>query len=337
MSSKIILCLLTIVLLTSACDQKNKDVVMPLSANNFPQIISFSDEGDGALEDEDKFNFKLTLNDRVDSTGDELSGKVIPLNADVTVAFEVADFEGFNKIADYISDVDAFYEVDDCTTQSVSVQFNANTGKGTVTFPKNVEEIEIEFETNDNLFDDNVLNTTDRNLTFQLTGVTGNGNVTYNKAAEFTYEVLDDESIHGEWEVDHKNAVEFAAFKTLFGLISDDVKNLNAADINEIKINIEYDEVKVEIELNETETVTECGVTSVENKVIEIEASIEELSTKTLSGDIEFAEEIEQSNGSFEEFIYKGSFTISGNLLGLRLKGEYNGTETASITLNFKK
>lgn len=324
-------------LLMAGCDKKNKDVVMPLSANEFPQVITFDDEGDGDLEDEDKFSFVLTLNDRKDPEGNELTGKIVPLTTDATVSFEIDDFEGFSKLSDYIKGVEAFYEVDDCTTASVNVQFNANTGKGTVVFPKGVEEVEIEFETDDNLFDDNVLNTNDRTITIKLTNVTGGGNVTYNKAAEFTYEVLDDEAIHGEWEVDHNNATEFAAFKALFGLINDDVKNLTAANVNEIKISIEYGEVQVEIELKQTETVTECGVSSVQNKVIEIEASIEDITTAKTKGDIEFAEEIEQSNGSLEEFVYKGGFEIVGSLLKLTLQGEYDGNETAKITLNLKK
>ena len=326
-----------LLLVTTGCDKQKDDLVEPLSASQFPQVISFDDEGDGDLEDEDKFSFVLTLNDRVDPDGKELGGKIVPLEQDVTVAFKVDGLKGFAKISDYILDAEAFYEVDDCNTKDVALTFNRTTGVGTVTFPKGVEEVEIEFETNDALFDDNVLNTADREITFVLTGITGGINVVYNPAAEFTYEVLDDEAIHGEWELNHTNATEFANFKALFGLISTEVKNLNAADVKGIVISIEYDEVKVEIELKATETITECGSSSVENKVIEIEAGLEELDTKTLKGDIEFADDIEQNDGTLKEFVYGGKFDIVGKLLKLTLEGEYDDDTTPKITLNLEK
>jgi hypothetical protein len=62
----------------------------------------------------------------------------------------VSDFEGFAKISDYILDGTAFYEVDDCTTSEdngvdLKLVFNRTTGKGSVTFPKDVEEIEARY------------------------------------------------------------------------------------------------------------------------------------------------------------------------------------------------
>lgn len=332
--------LLTAILMISiaGCDKKNDDLVMPLTADTFPQVITFGDEGDGAPEDEDKFSFTLTLNDRVDPTGEELGGKIIPLDEDITISFEIGDLEGFDELSQYIKETKAFYEVDDCNEEDVAVTFDAATGTGTVVFPGGVEEIEVEFETDEDLFNDDIINEDDRGLTVRISGISNsNENVTYNSAAEFTYEVLDDEAIHGEWVVDHNNPEEFEAFKSLFGLINEDVQNLSAVEVNEIIISIEYDEVKVLVELIATETVTECDETSEEHIVIEIESGIEELTTGSSEGDIEFAEEIEQDNGTLEEYVYKGSFEINGSSMKLTLEGEYDGDATGEIILNLEK
>jgi hypothetical protein len=344
MNRLLTICTLSALLaLVAGCDKEKDDLVMPLSSEAFPQVIRFDDEGDGDLEDEDKFSFKLTLNDRVDPKGEELGGKIVPLENDVTVNFEVSDFEGFAKISDYILDGTAFYEVDDCTTSEdngvdLKLVFNRTTGKGSVTFPKDVEEIEVEFEVSDGLFDDNTLNTNDRYIEFALTGVSGDPKVvTYNPDFTFTYEPLDDESISGEWELDPLNAAQFDAFKKLFAPINEDIKNLKASEVEEILLSVEYNEVKVEVVLKETETVTECGDTDVVNKVIEIEADLEELDLQTLEGEIEFAGEVEQDDESLEEFVYKGEFKITGSKMELTLTGEYDGDETDEITLIFSK
>jgi len=335
--------LFILMVLVAGCDKEKDDIVLPLTSEEFPQVIRFDDEGDGDLEDEDKFSFKLVLNDRVDPDGEELGGKIVPLENDVTVNFEVSDFEGFSRISDYILDGTAFYEVDDCTTSEdngvdLKLVFDRNTGKGSVTFPKDVEEIEVEFEVDENLFDDNILNTDDRFIEFELTGVSGNNKaVTFNPEFTFTYEPLDDESISGEWALDPLNAAQFAAFKKLFSPINEDVANLDASEVEEILLSVEYDEVKVEVVLKETETVTECGDSDVENKVIEIEADLEELDLQTLDGEIEFVGEIEQVDETLEEFVYKGEFKITGDKLELTLTGEYDGDETDEITLVFSK
>jgi hypothetical protein len=327
----------------AGCDKQKDDIVMPLTSEEFPQVIRFDDEGDGDIEDEDKFSFKLVLNDRVDPEGEELGGKIVPLENDVTVSFEVSDFEGFAKISDYILDGTAFYEVDDCTTSEdngvdLKLVFDRNTGKGSVTFPKDVEEIEVEFEVSEDLFDDNKLNTNDRFIEFEITGVSGDNKlVTYNPDFSFTYEPLDDESISGEWALDPLDAAQFAAFKKLFSPINEDVANLKASEVEEILLSVEYNEVKVEVVLKETETVTECGDTDVENKVIEIEADLEELDLQTLDGEIELVGEIEQDDETLEEFVYKGEFKITGNKLELSLTGEYDGDETDEVTLVFSK
>lgn len=336
-------CILAAAMLITACDKKNEDLVTPLSADQFPQVIVLSDEGDGGLEDEDKFSCKLTLLDRVDSSGKELGGKVSPLKEAVTVTFNVTEFEGFDKLSDYIKGAEAFYEIDDCTTSAdegidVPVQFDAATGIGTVTFPAGVEEVEIEFEVAEDLFDDDVFNKDKRELTIQLTGISNNtGNVQVNKTASFTYSVQDDEAIYGEWELDVNDAQEFARFKELFGLINAEVKDLNATDVKEIILEFKFEEVKAIIVLKETEEVNDCGKIKTQNKEIEIEAEIEELADDETEGDIGFGETLELDNGSFKEFAYKGSFTIVGNQLTLVLEGELDDDSTDEITLTFTR
>src|ERR1700754_1529791 len=109
MKTKIIIAFCCI-LFSLSCDKKNDDLLDPLTSDKFPQVIVFSDEGDGELEDEDKFSVSLTLLDRVDPDGEELGGKVVPLEEDVTVSFAITEKEGFSNLADYIKGVSAFYE-----------------------------------------------------------------------------------------------------------------------------------------------------------------------------------------------------------------------------------
>jgi hypothetical protein len=325
-------------ILLAGCSKENDDVVKPLSSETFPQVIRMDEEGGGDLEDEDKFSFEITLNDRVDPDGEKLGGKVVPLDSDVTVTFEVKDLEGFTRLSDYIRDVSAIYEIDDCTEADVAVSFDANTGTGTVVFPAGVETVEVEFEVDEDLFDDDELNTSERSLVVALTGLTpAGGAVTFNPAIEFKYEILDDEGIHGDWELDASDAAQFAAFKTLFGLINEDINELKAEDVDKIEISIEYDEVKVVVELKETETVIECGQTEVVNRVIEIEAELDELETLTDKGQIAFIGEIEQDDTTIREFEYSGEFKITGSTLRLVLEGAYDDEETGEQTLILEK
>lgn len=339
---QVLLCTLLLLALGS-CDKKNDDLVEPYSAEDFPQVVRFDDEGDGDMEDADEISFKLTLNDRPDPSGKEPAGKVIPLKEDATVLFEIKDWEGFEDPSAYIKSAKAFYEIDDCITSEdegidLDVIFDAATGKGSVRFPKDVEEIEVVFETDEDFFNDGDLNTEERSITLVITGVqSGNQKVTFNNALEFTYEVLDEEGIHGDWELDHEDAEQFSRFKALFGTVNEDIAALAAEDVDKIEISVEYNEVKVVVELKETEEVEECGEMETVNKVIELEADLEDLSTLTDEGDIEFVGEVEQTDGSVKEFVYKGSFRIMGEELELVLTGEYDDNETDEITLLLKK
>ncbi len=335
--------LLLALVLLSACEKKNEDLVKPLVEGDFPQILMFSDEGDGELEDEDKFSFKITLADRPDPTGKELGGKVIPLEADVTVNFEVSSFKGFSKLSDYLLDATAFYEIDDCTTSEdedidLKLVFDKNTGKGSVTFPKGVEEIEIEFETDEDLFDDKIFNTQSRKLEINLTSVDPHGQkVVVNDQNTFEYLVLDDDGVYGEYELDIDDQEQIQNYIKLFGVINEDVKGLKAGDIEEIKIEFQYGEFKAIVVLKETEEVEECGERETVNKEIEIEGDFEDLEDDKLSGDLEIAGDVESDNGQEKEFSYKGSFKLVNGKLELTLQGEFDDEETDEITLIFHK
>lgn len=332
-----------LIITLSACDKKNDNLVTPLVETDFPQILLLADEGDGELEDEDKFSFKITLADRVDPEGKELGGKIVPLEQDVKVNFEITDFEGFNSISSFILDAKAFYEIDDCTTSEdenidLNLVYDVNTGKGSVTFPKGVEEIEIEFETDADLFDDAIFNSQARKLEIKLTGLDANGqNVVVNKDNSFEFIILDDEGIYGEYELDINNQVEFDQYIQLFGLVNEDVKNLTAADVEEIVVEFQYGEFKAIIVLKETEEIDECGEKETVNKEIEIEGELEELEDDAQEGAVEFVGEVEQEDGSEKEFIYKGNFKIVGENLVLTLQGEFDDEETNEIILNLKK
>lgn len=335
--------LLFAVMLLSACEKKNDDLVTPLVEGDFPQILLLSDEGDGELEDEDKFSFKITLANRVDPEVKEPGGKIIPLTADVTVNFEVSSFKGFASLSAYLLDAKAFYEIDDCTSSEdenidLHLVFDKGTGKGSVTFPKGVEEIEIEFEVNEDLFDDDLFNTTARKLEMRLTSVDPNGQkVVVNNKNTFEYLPLDDEGIYGEYELDAADQEQFQNYIDLFGLVNKEVKSLKPTDVDEIRIEFQYGEIKAVIVLKETEVVEECGKTETVNKEIEIEGDFEDLEDDKVDGDLEFVGKIEQESGLEMDFTYKGSFKLLNGQLELTLQGEYGGAETAEITLALNK
>jgi len=316
-------------ILAGACDKKKDDVIYPLS--EYPQIVTFDDEGDGDLEDEDNFSFTLTLVDRVDPDKVELSGRIVPLDAAVTVSFEITDKQGFANTGDYIKGWKAFYEIDDCTTSDdLTMQFDPVTGKGSVEFPAGVEEVEVEFETDDAFFDDNIIND-ERSIEMKLNGVEGNG-VVVQSGITFKYEVLDDETVQVDWELDISDADQFAAFKALFGAVSEDIAALEMADVDKIEISLEYEELTVAVELKEMETVEECGETEEINKTIEVEMELEEFDRNTGEGEMEAVGE-----GDEGEFVYSGEYKVDGATLELMLKGEYNGNETEDITLMLTK
>jgi hypothetical protein len=317
------------ILFCIGCDKKNKDLVLPVKPEKFPQVIRFSDEVGGELEDSDEFSIDLTLADRVDPDGEELGGKVVPLQKDVQVFFSISDKIGIDAISSFIKGGTAVYEIDDCTNSDdegidLDFQFDPATGNGSVVFPKGIEEMELVFELDEDYLNDAVLNEEERAIEFKLVSVEADSeNVVVNSALGFTYEVLDDEGVHGAWELNLDNAAQFEAFKVLFGLVNEDIAALDLADVEKIEIEFELEEVKVLVELKETELVDECGETEEVNKVIELELELEELSTLVASGELEAIGELEQEDGSLPEYVLAGEFSILENELKLELTNEF--------------
>ena len=332
------LLLLALIATFTACDKKNKGLVKPLVENDFPQIITLADEGDGDLEDEDKFSFVITLADKVDPQGKELGGKVVPLAQDVVVHFKINGIEGISSIESYIKEATAFYEVDDCNTEDVKITFDSKTGLGTVTFPKGVEEVEIEFETDPDAVEDDMINGESRMVQIKLTSVDANGQkVVVNTDNTFEYRILDDEGIYGEYELNIDDKEQFENFIQLFGLVNEDVRNLSVDDVEEMLVAFEYGEFKAIVVLKETEEVDECGEVETVNKEIEIEADLTSLDDEALAGNVEIEGAIEADNGSETEFTYEGGFTVNGKVLELTLQGEMKDDKTGKTTLTLEK
>lgn len=322
---------------------RDDGVVNPLAIEDFPQVILFSDEGAGEVEDEDKIEIALSFLDRIDPTGEELGGTTVPLTADATVVFQIVDAEGFDNLGDYLLDWAAYYEVDDCTTSDdlgidLNLSFDPATGMGSVLFPKEVEEIIIEFEVNDALFDDDIVNDGSRGFKAMLLSVTSAGDekVVVNPDLEFEYVVLDDELIFGSWELDVEDADQFAAFVSLFGLLNEDIRTLQAEDVDAIEVEFKFDELSFVVVLKEEEEEEDCGEIELVNVEIEVEGGYESLTDDALEGEIEFADDIEQEDGSELEFVYKGNFSIDNDQLTLELEGEYDD-ETVEATLIFTR
>jgi len=326
----------------ASCTRRDEDVVEPISVEDFPQVILLDDEGDGDLEDEDKMSFKVTLLDRVDPSGQDLGGVIVPLQSDAVVNFSIVDLEGFSTLSNYILGGEAFYEIDDCETsadQNIDLMFTLDPvlGTGSFIFPADVEEVEVEMELDPALFDDGSFNMDGRGFTLELEFLNTSENVRVNTDINFQYEVLDDEAIYGAWELDHTDSALFEKFKGLFSPIEEDLNGLEAADVDKIEIEFKYDEMEIVIELVETEMVDDCGTIETENKVIEIAMDYDDLESGELSGDASFEGEVEQDNGSELEFSYEGSFDIAASTLTLTLAGEFDGDEIDEAELVLTK
>jgi hypothetical protein len=326
-------CLLALAIGTAACTRENDEVVLPIPYEEFPQIIVFDDEEDGDLEDSDEAAFVLTLIDRIDPDGEELGGKIIPLTADVTVEFEV-EAVGFSNLADYILGWEASYEVDDCESEDVTVSFDPATGKGSVVFPADVEEIEVVFELNDAQFDDDVQNGDDRGFEVTLTSLNSSGqNVLVNPEAGFEWKVLDDELIFGKWALDLSAPGNFENMKAMLGLVDADIAELNLADVDEVEFEFELLEAKFVIVLKEEETVEECGEIETVNVEIEVETEYEELTDDDTAGEIELVGDVEDDEERVTEFVFKGEFSIENGRLTLTLEAEYDDETVEDIVL----
>jgi single-stranded-DNA-specific exonuclease len=166
-------------------------------------------------------------------------------------------------------------------------------------------------------------------------GIKANDKVKYLSAQIWEVIILDDETIYGKWAFDASVATELDKLKELFGVVNADALSPVAADIDEVELEVELDKVTLKIVLVETETVTECGVTEIVNKEIEVEFDIEDLSD-LLDGEIELLAEVEDDNGRVTEYPAKGVFQIVGSTLTLTLEIE-DGDDTIERTLVFTK
>lgn len=324
-------------ILFAACS-KETDYVEIISPDDIPQIIFFDDEGDGDVEDADEVKIKLALVERVDDSGEELAGTVVPLTTDATVSFSIVETNGFVGFSEYITGVEAIYEIDDCTEgEIVDVSLNLTTGEGTVVFPAGIEEIELVISVDESLFDDDLFNADGRGFIAQLTSVSSTEDVVANTDNEFEYIVLDDESVFGEWELDHEDSTLFNQFVSLFGLVNEDIAALEMADVDGIEVEFKYDELAVVVKLVEEEEVEDCGEIEMDNIEIELEMEYDDLTDDALEGEASFEGEIEFEDGSVAEYSYEGEFSISGTDMMLTLVGEYDDEETEEITLKLSK
>jgi hypothetical protein len=328
--------------LLAACTREKDDVEELLSIEKYPQVILFDDEEGGELESSDELEVAIKLADRFDGTGGELGGVIEPLTQDFLLAFAISDIEGFDDIGDYVLEVEALYEIDDCTTSAdegveLIKSFDPATGKGTVLFPAGVEEIELVFTLSDELLDNEEVDDS-RGFVIELSAVDGPDpdNVEV-LSLPFEFKVLDDELIFGDWELDLEEPGAFENFKALFGMANEDLAELSLDDVDEIAWEFELAEVNIETVLKEEEEVEECGEVEIENIVVEVEGEFEELTDDDTEGEIEFVVEVELDDESVLEFVYKGTFVIQGKMLRMTLQGESDEGETEEITLVFRK
>lgn len=328
-----------------ACDRQNEDLIDPRNPEDFPIVIVLADDGDADLEDSDDVGIDLELVPVWDPVSRDIDGIILTPPVDVRVSFELFDPKGFSEWGEYIVGGQAIYEIDDCTDSDdldidLDFEFDASTGRGSFTWPSGVEEIELVLELNDALFDDELLNQDERGFSLRITGVTGHENVRANVDLEFEYLVLDDEAIFGDWELDHNNPDQFAAFLALFGTLNEDFEGLTADMIDKIEISFGFEAMEVLVELLETEE-DECEPGEFEALEIEVECEYDfSLSSLfgALEGDLEFEGEAE-INGIDLEFELEGSFVIQdgGATLILTLEGELDGDEIEEQTLTLTR
>jgi len=323
------------VVLLAACTKENKDVVKPTAPKDLPLQIILDEDEAAEIEDEDKTEMVFTFTDRYKGSENEPGGFTPTLTQGVRVNCKIVDPEGFSTLTDYITGISAYYEIDDCTNQDVDVQVNLSTGEFSVEFPAEVEELIVEFELNDGLFDDNTLNGDDRGFKVQVVGLSATHEpVVINTNVEFEHVVLDDEKIFGEYELE-LNQSNFDNFKKLFGDLDEDIAAVLFNKIDAIELEISTEDFEVKIITTDTEQVTECGTIETVNIEFEVEGELEELTDDDVQGELEFIVELEDDKGFVEEITFKGEFTISGDSLSLTLESE--DLETGEITIELSR
>ncbi len=319
----------------SSCSREDEDVVKPVLSQDLPQFIMLDDEGGGETEDNDEMSLTLVLADRYDPSGEELGGGIVTLDKEFPINFQISELQGFDNISNYVLSATAFYDVDDCTSsedESIVLlqQYDAATGRGSLIFPAGVEEIALVLTLDPDFFEDESLNP-ERGFSVAFSPAAESQEVLITETP-FVYEVLDNEAIFGEWELSVDTEL-WENFQALFSAINEDIAALAADDIEEVVWDFKYDELSIEVVLKATETIEECGETEIENIVIELEGGYDELTRDVRSGEIALEGDIEQEDGSEEEFVYEGEFSIENNVMTVILKGEYQGEETEDFSL----
>ncbi len=322
-------------LMLAACTKENDDVVKPISPDDMPLQIVLDEDKVAELEDEDKTEMVFTFTSRFDASGAELGGITKTMNNGAWVDCKIAEIEGFNSIDSYIKGITAYFEVDECTTQEVQTNVDLNTGLFSIEFPANVEELVVEFELDETLFDDGVQNTDSRGFKVEIIGLRDVSEaVVITTTVAFEHLVLDDEVIYGEYEL-VQNSANFDNFKSLFESLNEDIEALSFADIDKIELAIGAEEIELKLVTTATEDVTECGNTETVNIEIEIEGEFEDLTDHDFNGELEFVVEVEDDEGFIEEVVFKGTFTRNGDSLTLILESEDAGV--GPITLEFSR
>ena len=316
----------------AACTKENKDVVTPTSPEDMPLQIVLDEDEDGNVEDDDKATMAFTFTDRMDPTGVEPGGITPTLSSPATISCKIKDAEGFVNLADYILDIKAVYEVDDCTEEDIDVTFDLSTGEFSIVLPAGVEEVEVEFELNEDLFDDDVVSD-DRGFVVEVLGLSNTSeNVVINTATEFEYKVLDDELVFGEYEL-NLTQENLDKLKALFGEVDKDIASLELVDLDALEMEVSMEEIEFKHILLEEEE-DECEPGEFDNVEISVEGEFEELTDDELQGEIEFVVEVEDEEGFVEELTYAGEFEIVGDELKLTLECEDLETGEVELTLS---
>lgn len=326
----------------SACSKENTDLVLPISVADRPLQLVLDEEESGVPEEDDEIELVFTFVDQYDPTGQSLEGLKLPHTANLRVTIAFSDNEGFAEWGDYITGIDAFYEIDDCTNssdQNISLNpaLDVVNGRASFDIPAGISEVIVVLETDPSSFDNDLIDE-DRGFKVSMVELTGEG---ANTAVKFlqdqTWEVilLDDETIYGKWAFDASIPADLNKLKDVFGIINEDIPGLNEADIEEVELEVELDKVTLLIVLTETETISECGVTEVVNKEIEVEMDIEDL-TDLLDGEIELLAEVEAENGSITEYTIKAVFAVVSGVMTMTMEIE-DGDDTIERTYEFTK
>jgi hypothetical protein len=340
---KHIIQLIILVAFVSACSKEKFRHVEVTSDTDFPKQLVLDEEKVGELEGSDNVKFEIGLTDAIDPSGEVPSGKVMTLDAGVTISFELKDKEGFAAWGDYITAGTAYYEIDDCTTSEdqgidLAYTFDPSTGLGSVFFPAGVESIVIELELNATVTDDVILNDSDRGFTFALKSLgTTSDNVVLNTDIESEFRVYDDEKVFGDWILDHTDATQYAGLTELFAMATGDLDGLTSAEVDEVEVSFAFDEFELKLVLVETEMQDNCGTEEQVQVEISVEGGIDGLTDDALSGEITFVIETENTNGTITEVEYEGTFERTGDTLTLTLKGANGDEETEEIILTLTK